>query len=92
MSWAQRLKRVFGIDIENCAACGGRAHVRRTLYMATLVATRHNPVIRAHYQQLLSRGKAKKSALVACMRKLLVILNTMAKTGEHSRLATADNH
>jgi transposase len=58
---------------------GGRAEVRAALYMATLVATRHNPVIRAMYQRLLAAGKAKKVALVACMRKLLVILNAMLK-------------
>ena len=50
---------------------GGRAHVRKNLYMANLVATRHNPVIRDFYQQLLQRGKVPKLALVACMRKLL---------------------
>ncbi|MBU0690224.1 IS110 family transposase [bacterium] len=61
------------------ATWGGRAPVRSALYMATLVATQYNPYIRAHYQQLVARGKAKKSALVACMRKLLVILNTMLK-------------
>jgi transposase len=49
--------------------------------MATLVATRHNPVIRSFYQRLLANGKAKKLALTACMRKLLVILNTMLKDG-----------
>lgn len=58
---------------------GGRAPVRSTLYMATLSASQYNHVIRAHYQQLVARGKAKKSALIACMRKLLVILNTMLK-------------
>ncbi len=58
---------------------GGRAPVRSALYMATLVATRHNAYIRAHYQQLLARGKAKKTALIACMRKLIVILNSMLK-------------
>lgn len=58
---------------------GGRVHVRRVLYMATLVATQRNEKIRAHYQQLLARGKAKKLALVACMRKLLTILNTLLK-------------
>ncbi len=58
---------------------GGRATVRRGLYMATLVATRHNPVIRAFYQQLLSRGKTKMTALTACMRKLLLILNAILK-------------
>lgn len=59
---------------------GGRADVRKTLFMATLVATRRNPVIRTHYQRLLARGKAKKVALIACARKLLVILNAMLKT------------
>jgi transposase len=62
---------------------GGRAHVRATLYMASLVATRFNPVIRAFYQQLLARGKVKKVALTACMRKLLTILNAMVKTKTH---------
>ena len=58
---------------------GGRAQVRRSLYMATLVATKHNHLIRRHYQQLIGRGKAKMTALVACMRKLLLILNAMIK-------------
>jgi transposase len=71
------------------AIYGGRASVRGPLYMATLVATRHNPVIRAFYQQLLARHKPKKLALVACMRKLLVILNTMAKTNEPWRTSDA---
>src|SRR5690606_17772124 len=59
---------------------GGRAKVRRALYMATIVATRHNPVIRAHYQRLVDTGKVKKVAIVACMRKLLTILNAMARS------------
>ena len=58
---------------------GGRAHVRCVLYMATLVATRCNQKIRTFYQHLLAKGKAKKVALVACMRKLLTILNTLIK-------------
>jgi transposase len=58
---------------------GGRAAVRRVLYMATLVAVRHNPVMRAHYERLLGTGKRKKLALVACMRKLLIILNAMIR-------------
>ncbi len=58
---------------------GGRAPVRAVLYMATLVATRRNPVIQTFYQRLLSSGKPKKLALVACMRKLLTILNAMLK-------------
>ena len=56
---------------------GGRAPVRAALYMAALVATRRNPVIRAFYQRLLTAGKPKKVALTACMRKLLTILNAM---------------
>jgi transposase len=58
---------------------GGRAQVRRSLYMATIVATQHNRLIRSHYRQLLARGKAKMTALVACMRKLLLILNAIIK-------------
>jgi transposase len=58
---------------------GGRAVVRTALYMATLVATKWNPVIKAVYHQFLARGKAKKVALVACMHKLLIIVNAMVK-------------
>jgi transposase len=58
---------------------GGRSGVRCILYLATLSAIRYNPVIRAHYQQLLARGKLAKVAIVACMRKLLVILNAMVR-------------
>ena len=60
---------------------GGRARVRATLYMAALVATRWNPVVKNCYQRLLASGKAKKVALVACMRKLLTILNAMLRDG-----------
>lgn len=69
-SGALRGKRMIG---------GGRSEVRRSLYMATLVATRHNPVIRACYERLKANGKAKMTALVACMRKLLLILNAIVK-------------
>lgn len=62
---------------------GGRASVRAVLYMGTLVATRWNPTIRAFYQRLLAAGKPKKLALVACMRKLLAILNTMVRAKQH---------
>ena len=58
---------------------GGRARVRAVLYMSTLVATRYNPVIRDFYLRLCSAGKRKKVALIACMRKLLTILNSMLK-------------
>ena len=58
---------------------GGRARVRGALYMGALTASRHNPVIRVFYQRLLAAGKPKKLALTACMRKLLIILNSMLK-------------
>lgn len=61
----------------------GRAQVRRTLYMAALAATRFNPVIARFYHRLLATGKPKKLALVACMRKLLTILNAMVRSGKH---------
>lgn len=57
----------------------GRAQVRAKLYMATLTAIRCNPLIRAFYQRLLSRNKLKKVAIVACMRKLLTIINVMVR-------------
>jgi len=57
----------------------GRAKIRSTLYMAALVAAHHNPVLKAFYQHLLAAGKAKKLALTAVMRKLLVILNAMLR-------------
>ena len=59
---------------------GGRADVRRVLFVAALVGTRFNPVLKAFYARLLAAGKPKKVALVACMHKLLVILNAIART------------
>jgi transposase len=64
---------------------GGRSHVRRVLYMAALTATRFNPVIKKFYARLLAAGKEKKVALVACMRKLLTILNCMVNRKERWR-------
>ena len=61
------------------AVWGRRSRVRAALYMGTLSATRYNPIIRDFYQRLLTAGKPKKVALVACMRKLLVILNSMLR-------------
>jgi transposase len=58
---------------------GGRAQVRATLYMSTLAAVRHNPVLRRFYERLLAAGKPKKLALVACMHKLLLILNAVLR-------------
>ena len=69
---------------------GGRASVRAVLYMAALVATKRNAVIRLFYARLLAAGKPKKLALVACMRKLLTILNTMVRTGERWSAEHAD--
>jgi len=65
---------------------GGRGEVRSVLYMATLVATRRNPVIRTQYQHLLKRGKEKKVALTACMRKFLTILNAMRRDQQPFRM------
>jgi len=61
---------------------GGRAHVRSALYMATVIGTRYNPVLKVHYLKLRAEGKKPKVALVACMRKLLCILNAMAASGK----------
>ena len=61
--------------------CGGRARIRAVLYMGALAASRFNPVIRDCYHRLLAAGKPKKLALTTCMRKLLVILNSMLKHG-----------
>jgi transposase len=58
---------------------GGRARVRAVLYMAALTASRYNPIIKAFYHRLCGVGKARKVALTACMRKLLIILNSMVK-------------
>lgn len=60
---------------------GGRAEVRSALFMAALTASRHNPLIRATYARLRRKGKAHKVALIACARKLLVVLNAMVRTG-----------
>lgn len=62
---------------------GGRAKLRQLLYLPTVgAATRHNPVIKAYYQRMIDKGKPPKVALIACMRKLIVILNTMIARGE----------
>jgi transposase len=65
---------------------GGRPDVRKSLYMAALVACRWNPVIKAFYERLLADGKQKKVAITACMRKMLIILNAMMKQ-EYARTA-----
>ena len=62
---------------------GGRANVRSALYMAAVASIQHNPVIKAFYERLVAAGKAKKVALVACVHKLLIILNSMVKNNTH---------
>jgi transposase len=84
----QQIAALVGVAPLNCDSgtlrgrrkiWGGRAHVRTVLYMGTLVATRHNPRIKAFYERLLAGGKVKKVALTACMHKFLTILNAMLK-------------
>ncbi len=62
---------------------GGRASVRTVLYMATMSSTIHNPEIRRFYQALVARGKHKKVALTACMRKMIIVLNAMVRDGTY---------
>lgn len=71
--------RDSGLHSGTRAIWGGRAQVRTALYMATLTAVHHNPVIQRFYQRLIHAGKPFKVAMVACMRKLLTILNAMLK-------------
>jgi len=68
---------------------GGRPDVRRTLYMATLTGIRYNPVIQANYERLVGRGKEKKVAITACMRKFLTILNAMMRDQKSFQSPTA---
>ena len=70
---------------------GGRPQVRAALYMAALVATRFNPVLRDFYQRLCMAGKPKKVALTACMRKLLTILNHMVRQNRHWNPSTQNS-
>jgi transposase len=67
---------------------GGRPAVRSVLYMSALSAIRYNPIIKAQYDQLVKRGKEKKVAITACMRKMLTILNAMMRDQQSFRLAT----
>jgi transposase len=61
---------------------GGRKQIRSRLFMPTLVAVRHNPILKAYYTGLINRGKCKMVALVAVMRKLICILNAMVKNNQ----------
>jgi transposase len=94
----KRIATLVGLAPLNCdsgtlrgkrVVWGGRARVRCALYMAALVATRHNPVLRTFYQRLLAAGKPKMVALTACMHKLLLILNALVRhhTAWHSAAA-----
>jgi transposase len=83
------LNRDSGIFRGKRMTWGGRASVRRTFYMATLVACRFNPVIRNFYKKLIDSGKLHKVAMTACMRKMIIILNAMLKTNTpFSRVTT----
>jgi hypothetical protein len=80
--WVAPFTRDSGLLKGRRTIWGGRAQVRAVLYMATLVAIRHNPTLRIFYDRLVAAGKAKKLALVAAMRKLLVILNALLRDGQ----------
>lgn len=86
----KKIAALVGVAPFNCdsgkmrgkrAIWGGRACVRHALYMAALSASQHNPILRDFYQRLVKAGKQRKVALVACMRKLLTILNAMIHSG-----------
>lgn len=68
---------------------GGRPEVRSALYMAALTGIRYNPILKAQYEHLVKRGKEKKVAITACMRKMLTILNAMMRDQQPFRLAAA---
>lgn len=85
------MNRDSGLRRGKRTTIGGRAAVRSTLYMATLAATRFNPTIRAHYEHLRKAGKHAKVAIVACMRKLLTILNAMLRDRQPWRAPIIDN-
>jgi transposase len=87
----REIAKLVGIAPLNCdsgkfkgkrVTWGGRAPLRAALYMATLSAKKHDPVIKAFYEQLIARGKAPKVALVACMHKLLTIMNAVVRSGK----------
>lgn len=87
----REISKLVGVAPLNCdsgkfkgkrTTWGGRANVRAALYMASLSAVRHDPRLKAFYERLLQAGKPKKVALVACMRKLLTIINAVMKSGK----------
>ena len=88
---SKEIAKLVGVAPLNCdsgkfkgrrTTWGGRANVRAALYMAALSASRHEPAIKTFYERLLNAGKPKKLALVACMHKLLTIINAIFKSGK----------
>lgn len=75
------LTQASGASSKRARIAGGRAVVRTALYLPTLAAKRHNPIIRAFYERLIAKGKPVKVALIACQRKLLTMLNAMLRDG-----------
>jgi transposase len=82
------MNRDSGYQRGKRATVGGRNEVRRVLYMAAFAASRHNPVLRAFAARLKAAGKPFKLIMIACARKLLVILNAMVLTGTPWSLST----
>ena len=87
----EQIAKLVGVAPLNCDSgkhtgkritWGGRADIRCALYMATLSAMRYNPIIKSFHDRLISKGKLKKVAIVACMHKLLTILNAIMKSGK----------
>jgi transposase len=96
----QKISALVGVAPFNCDSgpvkgkrriWGGRAQVRECLYMAAETARRWNPVIRPLYERLIARGKPHKVAIVACMRKMLIILNSMARNNSRWNPKIAGN-
>jgi transposase len=92
----KKIAALVGVAPLNCdsgtqrgkrAIWGGRSTVRTVLFMAALTAARYNPVIQAFYRRLVAAGKPKKAAVVACMRKMLTILNSMVHHGQAWRFS-----
>ncbi|WP_237574388.1 MULTISPECIES: transposase [Burkholderiaceae] len=82
MGQLTKTNRISGLMRSQRTVFGRRVVVRRFLYMAALVAVQFNPVIKTFYDRLVSAGKTKKVTLVACVRKVLTILNAMVKAGK----------
>ena len=81
--------RDSGIQKGKRSIAGGRVRVRCALYMATLAAIRHNPILKQNYQRLVARGKPRKVAIVACMRKFIIHINTVLKENPEQHFMAA---